>query len=192
MSTLGAGFLVSGLLGAASSIFGGIGASRASRAQAKAVKENAQFEAAVALANANFFEDLGKRNVEMVKAAGKEEERRVRRDRDRRRAGTIARMAGAGIGLGDVSALEIIGDEAAEAEEAALTVRFARKQAVDEIRLDAATKARNERLTALGIQFGAGNRVDILRDQADAQLIGGFLGAGSSLITAGIQADVFK
>jgi len=139
-----------GAIGAAAGIAGGVSSITQGRDQADAIEAAGQYNAALALQETAVAEE------------------RLRRDRERRLGALRAAIGGRGVQLTG-SPLAILADQAAEAEEEALLVRFQGVQ------------------RAQAIQYGASYEASLAKSQGLAQGILGFGSAATSLL-GGLQA----
>lgn len=172
------------VVSAGASIFGGISGRSAARDQARQTQEQADLQARIARQNAQFELDLAERNAQAAIQQAAAEEVRLRRDRGRRIESTRAAFGAAGVQV-QGSPLEVLADEAMEAEEDALLVRFGGEQEAQRVRLAGDILARRELQIALGVETTGQNRAASLRAQGTASLISGFAGAaGTALLLA--------
>lgn len=163
------------------SIFGAISGKKSADKQASQTQAQADVKAAVARENAQFELDLAERNAQAAIDRAAAEEVRLRRDRDRRIESTRATFGASGVQI-QGSPLEVLADEAMEAEEDALLIRFGGERVAEQARLTGAILARRELQTALGVETSGQLRADALRASGTASLIGGFGQAGRSLL----------
>lgn len=168
-------------IGAGASIFGGISGRSAARGQARQTQQQAALNAQIARENAAFELELAEHNAEAAIQQAAAQEVILRRDRDRRISTTRAAFGAAGVQL-QGTPLEVLADEAMEAEEDALLIRFGGERAAEQARLTGAILARRELQTALGFQTSGQLRADSLRAQGTASLISGFGAAGETLL----------
>lgn len=168
---------------AGASIFGAISSKKSADKQAGQTQAQADLKAEVARQNAAFELRLAERNAQAAIQQAGAVETRLRRDRDRRIESTRAAFGASGVQF-QGSPLEVIADEALEAEEDALLIRFGGVQAAQQARLAGAILARREEQEALGFATTGQVRADALRASGTASLIGGFGKAGQSLLLA--------
>ena len=121
-------------------IAGAVTTAAAGFAQAQAASRTAK-------QNAAFAQKVGERNAQAIEAQAAAEETRLRRDRARRIGATRAGFGAAGVQL-EGTALAVLSDQTAEAEEDALLVRFGGLAAAQSARIGGAVTARNQRIKA--------------------------------------------
>lgn len=146
------------LFSAGGSLIQGFGGFQQARFQQQAAQQNAVFAAA-----------LGERNAQAELQRAEAEEVRFRRDRQRRSAATRAAFGAAGVQV-EGTPLEVLADQAAEAEEDALLIRLGGLTAAQRARLRGDVEAREQRLRAAAF-----------RQQAGTSLLAGGLEAGETI-----------
>ena len=139
-------------------IVGSVTTAAAGFAQAQAASRTAK-------QNAAFAQKVGERNAQAIEAQSAAEEMRLRRDRARRIGATRAGFGAAGVQL-EGTALAVLSDQTAEAEEDALLLRFGGLTAAQSARIGGAVTSRNQRILAnkaqlKGVSSLLGGAVDI-------------------------------
>lgn len=107
----------------------------------------ARAETRAATQSAQFAQALAERNAAAAEQQAAAEEMRLRRDRARRLGLTRAGFGAAGVQLAGTP-LDVLADEAAEAEEEALLVRFRGRVGAQEARLRGGMEARSQTIAA--------------------------------------------
>lgn len=152
--------LTGAIIGAAGSALGGLAAFQQFRQQAEIAQQNAAFQAQVT-----------QFNVSQIQASTAAEEARVRRDMSRRLGATRAAIGATGF-TAEGTPLDVIADQAAEAEEIALLTRFGGRLQAQRARFQGSLAAREQLFTA-----------QTARSRGGQALLGGFGRAGQTLLT---------
>lgn len=134
--------------------------------------QQGRFAAKAARQSAQFSQELGERNAIAAEQQAGAEEARVRRDSQRRLGALRARFGASGFTFAG-SPLEVLADQAMEAEEDALLVRHGGRTAAQQARLQGAVGFQRGQLSA-----------SIATQEANAAATGSFIQAGTSLLGA--------
>jgi hypothetical protein len=152
-------------------IIGTVVAAGASAYAGYSAYQQGKYQEKVASNNARFQRDLGERNAAAVLAASRAEQARFRRESQRRLAATRAGIAGSGFRL-EGTPLELMGDQASEAEENAMLIRHAGRVNAQQARFGGAIDYRNSMVQGQSAMMAG-----------TSQAIGAYGQAGSTLLT---------
>lgn len=159
------------------------------QSQAKAVKAQAAFNKQISEQNAVTAKDIAARNATAERQKAHVDEVRLRRDQRRRMAQAEVTFGISGTAF-QGSVLDVMADQAMEAELNAQLVRFGGEQRAKDHLFQGEVNARNEMIRGMGAEIQGNIQASQIQAQGTGSLLSGAFGAGTA-ITGGLTTDLF-